>query len=199
MCNREETDMMKARNLGVVIALGAVTALPACGMFGGGDNSSRYSESSAPATPPASYSTASATTGTSGTVGPVSPGMIRQVQSTLQQNGDYQGRVDGVWGPRTEQGVRTWQQGHNLTSNGQIDVATLQSMNIPAGSQSNAESAPPTNQANGANQPAGNQNYSTGATNQSGTNYSSGNPPPPNTPYPTDQGAANNGQGTAGH
>ena len=132
--------MMKPRNLSALLALGALTALPACSMFGGDSHgSSQYSQSTAPA----SYgtpATASAATGTSGTVAPVSAGMIRKVQTALQQNNDYRGHVDGVWGPMTESGVRKWQQAHNLTTTGEIDMATLQSMNISSDNQANAQS-----------------------------------------------------------
>ena len=73
-------------------------------------------------------------TGQDQTVAPVTRGMVRKVQTTLQQNDDYSGQVDGVWGPMTEAGLRKWQQAHNLNANGEIDVATLQAMNIQPGS-----------------------------------------------------------------
>ena len=56
---------MKAGNLGAMLALGALTALPACSMFGGGSSnsgSSQYTQSTT-ATPPASYGAASKLTG----------------------------------------------------------------------------------------------------------------------------------------
>jgi peptidoglycan hydrolase-like protein with peptidoglycan-binding domain len=175
--------MIKVRNLGAMLALGALTALPACSMFGGGSSnsgSSQYSQGT-----PASYGTpiASNATGTSGTVAPVSPGMIRNVQTTLQQNNDYKGQIDGVWGPMTEAGVRTWQQQHNLNTNGEIDMATLQSMNISADNQANNAAA---------TQPTGNQNYSTNPNRPTGNNYSNNNQMPPNTPAPVNQGANGN-------
>lgn len=186
--------MTKARNLGAILALGALTALPACSMFGGGDNSrSQYSQSNA-ATPPATYSTAGSTVGTSGTVAPVSPDMIRKVQTTLKQNGDYNAKVDGVWGPRTASGVRTWQQAHSLNTSGEIDMPTLQSMNIPAGDQAS--------QTNGSNnaaatQPAANQNYSTGPSSGTGSNYSSNNnQTPAASPAPASQGATSDNGAT---
>lgn len=192
--------MVKPRNLGAVLALGALAVLPACSMFGGdsSDRSGQYSQSNA-ATPPASYGMASASTGTSGTVAPVSPDMIRKVQTTLQQNNDYRGQVDGVWGPMTESGVRTWQQAHNLNNSGEIDMATLQSMNISAGNQADNQAG----QTNGtsdsaATQPTGNQNYSTGPNRPSGSNYSNNNSQiPANTPDPSNQGTPNANNNTA--
>jgi hypothetical protein len=197
--------MMKPRNLGALLALGALTALPACSMFGGGSNSSgsQYSQNSAAPNSygaPGSYATASAATGTSGTVAPVSADMIRKVQSTLQQNGDYKGRVDGVWGPQTESGVRTWQQGHNLTSSGEIDMATLQSMNISNDSQADNQSGPTnTNTNTAATGPNGNQNYNTAPNRATGSNYSSNNSQAPaNNPYPVNQGATSSPTGDTG-
>ena len=195
--------MMKPRNLSALLALGALTALPACSMFGEDSHgSSQYSQSTA-ATPPASYgtpgqavidSTASAATGTSGTVAPVSAGMIRKVQTALKQNNDYSGRVDGVWGPMTERGVRTWQQAHSLNTSGEIDMATLQSMNISASNQATNEPGQTNdnNNAAAAAQPNGNQNYNTGANNHTtGSTYSNNNQMPANTPDPTNQGYSN--------
>jgi peptidoglycan hydrolase-like protein with peptidoglycan-binding domain len=192
--------MMKPRNLGALLALGALTALPACSMFGGGSSnsgSSQYRQSNAVA--PASYGVASASTGTSGTVAPVSPDMIRKVQTTLQQNNDYKGRVDGVWGPQTENGVRTWQQAHNLNTSGEIDMATLQSMNISADNEANNQpaqanantAAQPTGDQTTANQNYSNQNYSTGPNRTAGSTYSSNNGPmPANSASPANQGAS---------
>ena len=126
--------------------------------------------------------------------------MIRHVQTTLKQNGDYRGRVDGVWGPMTESGVRTWQQAHNLSTNGEIDTATLQSMNIPTSSQANNQPGQ-TNNSAAATQPTGNQNYSTGANNPAGSSYSSNNnQPPANSSAPPNQGTVStNGNGAAGN
>jgi peptidoglycan hydrolase-like protein with peptidoglycan-binding domain len=190
---QQETPMMKARNLGAILALGALTALPACS-----HNSSQIGATTAPS----SYSTASTASnsmmGTSGTVAPVSPALIRQVQTTLNQNNDYRGPVDGVWGPMTESGVRTWQQAHNLSASGEIDTATLQSMNIPAGSEANGQSGQP-NGSTAATQPTGNPNYNTGPNNTAGSGYSSNNnQPPANNPAPANQGTAGSNNGATG-
>ena len=107
---------MKMLRYGVAICL--LTGLGACsGMMGGsGSSGSR---------------TVAATQPT------VAPEMVRQVQSKLRDGGYYkQGPVDGVWGSGTENAVRSFQHDHNLTSSGQLDVPTLQALNLnnpPAG------------------------------------------------------------------
>ncbi len=61
----------------------------------------------------------------------VAPDMVKQVQSKLRDGGYYkQGAVDGVWGAGTEASVRSFQHDHNLATNGQLDVPTLQALNI---------------------------------------------------------------------
>ena len=141
--------MLKARTLGSVIALGALAALPACSMFGGGGSSgssgSQYRQSSNSGS---AYNTASnqqapepgaTVTGQAA----ITPDMIRNVQTRLKQDNDYRGSVDGVWGPMTERGVRQWQQSHNVSASGQLDMATLQAMNITTdNSQNNAAAQP---------------------------------------------------------
>jgi hypothetical protein len=216
----EETSMTKPRNLVALVALGALAALPACS---DGSGSNQYSGNYAPPSSypiPSGYSGAGNVTPTNQTVAPVSRQMIRNVQQTLRQNGDYNAQVDGVWGPMTESGVRKWQQAHNLNANGEIDVATLQSMNIQQGNQSGAAynnngnaqangtnsrngsyQANGNNGPNGANQPNGNNgqnaqantNYNTAGNHQNGNNYTNNNGQPANTPYPTNQGNPNHG------
>lgn len=61
---------------------------------------------------------------------PVPPGVVQQVQLVLQQQGTYSGSVDGVWGPATQEAVRSYQQAHRLASSGQIDSSTLASLSI---------------------------------------------------------------------
>jgi peptidoglycan hydrolase-like protein with peptidoglycan-binding domain len=96
-------------------------------MFGGGSNSSQSSSASA-SRPPA-----------------LSQDMVQQVQTRLQQAGNYNGSIDGLWGPATEAGVRSYQQQHNLNATGQLDGDTLASLNLRG-----------TNQTLGTAQPAAN-------------------------------------------
>jgi peptidoglycan hydrolase-like protein with peptidoglycan-binding domain len=61
----------------------------------------------------------------------VAPDVVRQVQSKLRDGGYYkQGAVDGVWGSATQASVRSFQQDHNLSTSGQLDVPTLQALNL---------------------------------------------------------------------
>jgi hypothetical protein len=38
--------------------------------------------------------------------------------------------VDGVWGSETQASLRSFQHDHNLATNGQLDVPTLQALNL---------------------------------------------------------------------
>lgn len=99
------------------IALGLLAGLGACSNLMGGSGTSRDTAMAAP---------------------PVAPDMVRQVQSKLRDSGYYkQGAVDGVWGAGTESSVRAFQHDHNLTSSGQLDMPTLQALNVTAGSPTN--------------------------------------------------------------
>jgi peptidoglycan hydrolase-like protein with peptidoglycan-binding domain len=109
------------------IAVGLLAGLGACSNMMG---SSGSSQSVAVAPPPA-----------------VAPDMVRQVQAKLRDGGYYkQGAVDGVWGAGTQASVRSFQHDHNLTANGQLDVPTLQALNL-------ASSAPDTTRDNATTQP----------------------------------------------
>jgi len=127
-----------------VIAIGLLAGLGACSNF---DSRGSAPQSTA-ATQPA-----------------VAPDVVRQVQSKLRDDGYYkQGPVDGVWGAGTQASVRSFQRDHNLTANGQLDVPTLQAMNL-------ASSWTPNSATNNtpSNTPPTQPNY---------------NPPPPSTPAP---------------
>ena len=142
--------MFKVRNLGLLLALSSVAALPACSWFGG-DNGSNRTSSAAPtnyAPPPPPPQQAEAQQA-------VTPDTIRQVQQALQQQNMYRGQVDGVWGPRTQAAVRQYQQKNNLGSSGQLDQQTLASLNIGGGQNygNNDNGQPSNNQASGNMQP----------------------------------------------
>ena len=55
---------------------------------------------------------------------------IRQVQLMLQQQGTYNGRVDGVAGPATVESIRLYQQAHKLDITGQVDDAMRKSLRL---------------------------------------------------------------------
>jgi hypothetical protein len=102
------------RNLRYGIAVGLLAGLGACSNMMGSSNSSK---------PPVAM-----------TQPTVAPDMVKQVQSKLHDSGYYkQGPIDGVWGSGTEAAVRSFQKDHNLGSSGQLDVPTLQALNVTSG------------------------------------------------------------------
>ena len=125
--------MTKIRNFAGLLALSGVAVLPACSMFGGGDSSSRSSRASYSSQGYAAAPNYNTTSQAPTAQAPeLTPDMIRNVQQALQQDGKYQGRVDGVWGPGTQAAVRTYQQQHDMNATGQLDQDTLAAMNLGA-------------------------------------------------------------------
>ena len=107
--------MIRARNVSLLAAIGAIALLPACSDMMGGRSSSASSAAAAPAPQP------------------VANAMVKQVQDRLQHDGYYkQGAVDGVWGSGTMNAVQAFQRDHSLAATGQLDVPTLQALNINA-------------------------------------------------------------------
>ncbi len=56
--------------------------------------------------------------------------VIANVQASLQQQGYYQGEVDGLLGPQTRGAVAAYQRDHGLYETSAIDQPTLQSLGI---------------------------------------------------------------------
>ncbi len=81
---------------------------------------------------PTGTHTTSTTTAT--TVAPkpvkVTPGVVRAAQQELARRGDYQGKVDGIAGPRTSAAIREFQQQENLRVTGRLDAQTLAKLNV---------------------------------------------------------------------
>jgi hypothetical protein len=57
---------------------------------------------------------------------------VRNVQQTLKDKGYDPGPVDGMYGPHTQNALRHYQEHEHLTTNGQIDTQTLNSLNVQA-------------------------------------------------------------------
>ncbi len=111
------------------VAAGLLAGLGACSnmMGGGGTAASRPVAATQPVTQP--------------TMAPV---MVKDVQSRLRDDGYYKlGSLDGIWGSRTESAVRSFQKDHNLATSGQLDVPTLQALNLTSPPGGNADTAPP--------------------------------------------------------
>jgi peptidoglycan hydrolase-like protein with peptidoglycan-binding domain len=62
----------------------------------------------------------------------LSQGKIRQVQQALDKDGFSTGRVDGRWGPKTENAVKQFQQSKQIQANGQLDQQTVADLGLDA-------------------------------------------------------------------
>jgi len=159
----EEQQMLKWRILPCLTALGTLTILPACSSMMGGSGSrtetSTYHRTAEAASPP------------------VAPATVKQVQTRLQQDGYYKtGNVDGVWGPTTETAVQKFQQDHQLSASGKLDVPTLQALNVTGGSNQQIVGQ---NDNDSATQPMGNapQANTNPASSGNATGNAGANPP----------------------
>ncbi|PYJ79406.1 MAG: hypothetical protein DME69_04805 [Verrucomicrobia bacterium] len=56
--------------------------------------------------------------------------VIANVQTALQQQGYYQGEVDGLLGPQTRAAIADYQRGNGLTETAAVDQPTLQSLGM---------------------------------------------------------------------
>src|SRR5262249_4481519 len=76
-----------------------------------------------------------------------SPEGIKRAQGSLQEQGYYEGKIDGVMNDRTSGALKTYQHEHNLPETGQLDDATAKSLGInspapkPAPSRSSSRPA----------------------------------------------------------
>lgn len=61
---------------------------------------------------------------------------VRDVQQNLASRGFDPGKVDGRWGPRTQQALRDFQQDQNLQANGRPTPQTLAALGVESGSPS---------------------------------------------------------------
>jgi len=59
---------------------------------------------------------------------------IKKMQETLRNQGHYLGKVDGVFGLRTRDGIRAYQKAENLPITGQVDTRTADGLGIRPGS-----------------------------------------------------------------
>jgi len=57
---------------------------------------------------------------------------LKEMQQTLQDEGHYRGKVDGVFGLRTRASVRAYQKAENLPITGQLDVRTAGKLGVRA-------------------------------------------------------------------
>lgn len=201
--------MIQARTFGTLLAFGALTALPGCSYFGGGNGGSQYSQ----ATPATRYTAPAQTRQTAEasakpTVNkirqPVTTAMVRKVQARLKQDGLYHGRIDGLWGPKSREAAMDFQHHNGIAPTGKIDMPMLQAMNLSSGNQQYGQAtgpAAPTGNV-GPNRQMPNQQFG-----QANTGANSGRLPPTrnfttggqnngqmhasNAPYPANNGMPN--------
>ncbi len=64
--------------------------------------------------------------------GPAPPNDVIKMQQTLQDKGQYRGKVDGVLGLRTRASIRAYQKAQNLPATGQLDTQTAGGLGIAA-------------------------------------------------------------------
>jgi peptidoglycan hydrolase-like protein with peptidoglycan-binding domain len=117
--------MTKSHLAAALLAFGSLAALPAC-------TSPTYYRTSSAAPMPATQE--------------LSPGMVRQVQTALQQQNLYNGAIDGIWGPQTQSAVQSFQQSHGLNPTGRLTDQTLAALNLPtsnAAPAAQSSAAPP--------------------------------------------------------
>ena len=63
-------------------------------------------------------------------VSELSPQQIREVQVALNKKGFEVGRVDGIWGPETEEGLRRFQNSMGIQAHGQLDERTISALGL---------------------------------------------------------------------
>ncbi len=68
-------------------------------------------------------------------------GLVRSVQQALRDKGVDAGPVDGIWGARTSDGVRRFQEQQGLETTGQLNAPTLAALGIGKQQASAGESA----------------------------------------------------------
>ena len=55
---------------------------------------------------------------------------VQAVQQNLQSNGFYTANVDGIWGPKTTEGIRSFQTANGLNATGRLNNQTLDAMGL---------------------------------------------------------------------
>lgn len=64
---------------------------------------------------------------------------VKEIQQKLSAWGYYSGRVDGIYGSKTEAAVRYFQQKNGLTVDGKAGKQTLEAMGISSGGSANGD------------------------------------------------------------
>ncbi len=103
--------------------IAAVAAISATGALAAGDPSHQR-----PSSPSSSGSSSAAQAQASGQA--QSPEVVKQVQQQLNKKGYEVGAADGQAGPRTQAGVKKFQESEKLSATGRIDQQTLAALGV---------------------------------------------------------------------
>ncbi|MBV9522323.1 MAG: peptidoglycan-binding protein [Alphaproteobacteria bacterium] len=87
----------------------------------------------------------SSSSANSETTAPMTRETVMKIQTELRRDGDYKGRIDGIFGPRSRIALRNWQSKQNLPATGELDQQTMQRL---------TSTAPPNGGASGTSAPA---------------------------------------------
>lgn len=143
--------MTYARNLAVLLAVGALAASPALAQSraGGTQGNAKIppthnlqgQNNQAPAEPADAAQSASNQPNLNNQNNldhrNLSPSEVARMQAQLKQMGAYHGSIDGVWGPQTRKAVAEIQRQKGLQPTGTLDVAAAQQLGLLTPSQEN--------------------------------------------------------------
>lgn len=140
------------------ILVATIAAALSAGALAAGDSSPRQSQGA-----PGSHAQAQTQS--------QSPEVVKQAQQKLAQKGYEVGAADGQLGPRTQEGVKKFQEQQNLTATGRLDRQTLAALGVSAqGSPSRSpESGSTPGSSMGGNPGAGGSPGASGAPDRSST------------------------------
>ena len=74
---------------------------------------------------------------------------VRMAQQALKAEGFYNGKIDGIWGPKSRQALMRFEERHNMPATGNLDSDTLSA--LIAGTTGNTGSTMPPQPGMGAN------------------------------------------------
>ena len=143
----------------------AIAAISATGALAAGDPSHQRPSSQSSSGSSAAQSQASGQA--------QSPEVVKQVQQQLNQKGYEVGAADGQAGPRTQAGVKKFQEKENLSATGRIDQQTLAALGINEQDATGGFGRSPASSSSPSGSSSGSSGSSGGSMNQPG-NGSSG-------------------------
>ena len=143
----------------------AVAAISATGALAAGDPSHQR-----PSSQSSSGSSSTAQAQASGQL--QSPEVVKQVQQQLNQKGYEVGSADGQAGPRTQAGVKKFQESQKLNATGRIDQQTLAALGINEQDATGGFGRSPASSSSPSGSSSGSSGSSGGSMNQPGSGSS---------------------------